>query len=317
MRIVFFGTPQFAVPTLERLVASPHQVVTAVTQPDRPRGRGQHVTEGPVKAAARAHGIPVLQPDRLKNREFLDALAALAPDLGVVAAYGKILPQDLLHIPRLGLINVHASLLPRWRGAAPIERAIMAGDGETGVTIMRIVAQLDAGAMLAAAPRPIDPNETAADVERDLAESGARLLLPVVDRLERGEATETPQDPALVTHAPRITKEEGLIDWSQPARAIHDRVRALHPWPHAFSYLRGQRYIILRTSPEASRIDGPTVEPGTVADAAGDRFLVATGLGGLRIHEIQPEGRRPIDARQFLIGYHVRPGDLFDSAGTR
>jgi len=320
MRIVFFGTPQFAVPTLDRLLASGHSIVGVVTQPDRPRGRGQRVTEGPVKTVALAHGVPVMQPDRLKTPEFLDAFARMSADLGVVAAYGKILPEDVLRIPRLGLINVHASLLPRWRGAAPVERAVMAGDTETGVTIMRVVRQLDAGPTFAMATRTIGLDETAQQVERDLARLGAELLAQVVNRMAQGHLEETPQDDTLATYAPRLTKEEGLLDWKRPAMAIHNSVRGLHPWPHAFSFLGGSRYIILRTSTgEGSGGCEPrdaAAAPGTVREASGDRFTVAAGDGLVRILEIQPEGRRPMHAREFLAGHPVRPGARFDSPAS-
>jgi methionyl-tRNA formyltransferase len=309
VRIVFFGSPQFAVATLEHLLASSHPVVAVVTQPDRPRDRGQRISEGPVKALARARTIPVLQPDRLKVPEFLDVFAALNADLGVVAAYGKILPEELLRIPRLGLVNVHASLLPRWRGAAPIERAVMAGDTETGVTIMRVVRALDAGPTFASLARPIGPDETAEEIERDLAAMGAQLLVNVIDRLESGRAEETPQDDRAATYAPRLTKDEGVIDWAQPAAAIHNKVRGLHPWPHAFSFLAGNRYIVLRTSPRVG--ERAPAQPGTVLEAAGDRIEVATGDGAIRILEVQLEGRRPMRAREFLAGRAIRPGARF------
>ena len=310
MRVAFFGTPRFAVPTLERLLASRHAVVAVVTQLDRPSGRGQRLTEGPVKAVALARKVPVLQPDRLRTPEFLDRLGSMSLDLGVVAAYGKILPEPLIGIPSHGVINVHASLLPRWRGAAPIERAVMAGDRETGVTIMRIVRELDAGPMFAAIPRAIAPDETAEDVERDLAVLGADLLLEVVDRIAEGRAQETPQDAALVTYAPRLTKEEGLIDWSQPALAIHNKVRGLHPWPHAYTFLGADRYIVLRTWPEP---DAESVfPPGTVLGATADRLTVATGAGALHVRQIQPEGRRPMDIRQFLAGHRLPAGARFE-----
>lgn len=314
MRIVFFGTPQFAVPTLERLLASPHSVVAVVTQPDRPRGRGQRISEGPVKAAALARGIPVLQPDRLKTPEFLNELTAMSADVGVVAAYGKILPESLLGIPRFGLINVHASLLPRWRGAAPVERAVMAGDVETGVTIMRIVRALDAGPMFAAVRRPIASDETAEEVERDLAALGGDLLLQVVHLMAEGRAREVPQDDALVIYAPRLTKEEGLIDWSQAAIGIHNKVRGLHPWPHAYTFLGTDRYIVLHTSPETADSGSP---PGTVLEAAGDQLTVAAGAGVIHIRQIQPEGRRAMDVRQFLAGHHLRAGASFESAAPK
>jgi methionyl-tRNA formyltransferase len=250
LRIVFFGTPEFAVPSLDALLRSRHRVVGAVSQPDRPRGRGQKTTDAPVKARAATAGLPILQPERLKDQAFLDALRALDADLGVVAAYGRILTDAVLAIPRLGLINVHASLLPRYRGAAPVHRAIMAGERETGVTIMRVVKALDAGPMLAAVRRPIGPDETSDEVERHLARLGADLLVTSTDSLWMGHATETPQDDALATYAHRLTREDGIIDWSWPAERIHNLIRGLHPWPHAFTFFHGTR-LILRASSSA------------------------------------------------------------------
>ena len=227
LRVVFFGTPAFAVPTLERLVASPHTVVGVVTQPDRPSGRGQRTHDTPVKAAAARHGIPVFQPATLKDPAIEPALRELAPDLGVVAAYGRILPSRLLTLHRLGMINVHASLLPRYRGAAPVHRAVMHGDRETGVTIMRVVPELDAGAMFATVTRPIDPDDTSDVVERDLAALGAELLVDIVSRMAQGTATETPQDASQATYAARLTKEEGHLDWTLPAEHLRNQVRGL------------------------------------------------------------------------------------------
>ena len=246
MRIVFFGTPEFAVPSLEGLIAS-HIVVGVVTQPDRPRGRGQRVTDSPVKAVARAHNLPVLQPTRLRDPETLAALAALSPDLGVVAAYGKLIPAEMLQLPGHGMINVHASLLPKYRGAAPVHRAVINGETETGVTIMRMVAALDAGAMLMRVTRSIDPDETSDVVERDLAFLGVAPLLTVIEQLERGSVQEEPQDDSQSTYAPRLTKEEGLIDWTLPAAMIHNRVRGLYPWPHAYTHIKGSRVIVLKS----------------------------------------------------------------------
>src|SRR5688572_20012748 len=241
MVIAFFGTPQFAVPTLERLVASRHQVRGVVTQPNKPRGRGQKVVDSPVKAAALAHGLPVFQPERLRDPQVAETLSGWHPDLGVVAAYGKLIPEDLLRLPRFGMINVHASLLPKYRGAAPVHRSVIAGEAETGVTIMRMVTALDAGDMIARVTRPIGADDTSDVVERDLGELGARLLVEVVDQLEAGAATFEPQDETASTYAHRLTKEEGLVDWTLPAAQIHDRVRGLYPWPHAYSYLDGAR----------------------------------------------------------------------------
>ncbi len=312
MVIVFFGTPQFAVPTLEALVASRHQVPLVVTQPDRRRGRGQKVTDSPVKAAAKAHGIPVYQPDRLRDREVADTLRQHAPDLGVVAAYGKLLPVELLQLPRLGMINVHASLLPKYRGAAPVHRAVISGDTETGVTILQVVEALDAGDMLARSIRPIGPDETSDVVEGALAEDGARLLLETLDRLETGAVRPEPQDAAVSTYAPRLTKAEGLVDWTLPARQIHNRVRGLYPWPHAYSSLDGERLIFLRTEVvPSSELQTPRSDPGTVVAVTRDAIVVATGDGQIAVTEVQPEGRRAMPARDFLAGHPVRPGMTF------
>jgi methionyl-tRNA formyltransferase len=309
MVIVFFGTPHFAVPTLEALLASRHQVPLVVTQPDRPRGRGQKVTDSPVKAAALAHGVPVFQPARLRDPEVAETLRGHAPDLGVVAAYGKLIPGDLLRLPRLGMINVHASLLPKYRGAAPVHRAVINGEVETGVTIMQVVDALDAGDMLAKSVRPIGPEDTSDAVEKALAEDGARLLLDVIDRMEAGAVQATPQDASASTYAARLTKAEGQIDWTLSAGQIHNRVRGLYPWPHAYSYLDGARLILLRTRV----LDGGNGAPGTVVDVTPDSIVVATGRGRIAIVELQPEGRRPMPARDFLAGRPIRPGLTFGS----
>jgi len=312
LRVAFFGTPAFAVPTLDALLHSRHQVVAVITQPDRPRGRGQKASDAPVKACAKAAGVPILQPDRLKDPAFVAAFEALPADLGVVAAYGKILPESLIAAPPLGMINVHASLLPRYRGAAPVHRAIIAGERETGVTIMRIVKALDAGPMLAKVRRPIGPDETSSQVESDLARLGAQLLTTVVDRLSDGSSEETPQDDMAATYARRLLKEEGAIDWTLPAQQIHDLIRGLQPWPHAFTFLDGRRYILLqsRASPERPGL----VAPGTIVEASGDRLVVATRTGALSVLQIQAEGKRPMTAREFLAGHHVRPGQRFTTA---
>ena len=322
MVIVFFGTPQFAVPTLQRLLDSTHTVAGVVTQPDRPRGRGHRVTDAPVKAPAVERHIPVMQPDRLKPPDVADAMRAWQPDLGVVAAYGRIIPEHLLAIPRLGMINVHASLLPRYRGAAPVHRAVIDGESETGITIMRVVKELDAGAMFARATRPIGPDETSDVVEAALAELGANLLARVVEQIAAGTAREEPQDPARATYAPRLTKEEGLIDWSQPSSGIHNRVRGLYPWPHAYTFVDGARLIVLRSRVDPADLEGPRDNedkapalPGTIVGVTRDAIQVATGEGGqLAIVEVQPEGRRPMLVRDFLAGHPIRPGAVLSGS---
>jgi methionyl-tRNA formyltransferase len=311
LRIVFFGTPDFAVPTLDALLASRHPVVAVITQPDRPRGRGQRTSPAPVKARALSAGLAILQPERLRDEPFLDNLRALAADLGVVAAYGRILTDAVLAAPRLGMINVHASLLPKYRGAAPVHRAIVAGERETGVTIMRIVKALDAGPMLATARRPIGGDETGDQVERALARIGADLLVRVVDAIASGRVHETPQDESAATYAHRLTKQDGLVDWTWPAARIHDLIRGLHPWPHAYSFLQAQRLILLRSA-EGDPVHAAS--PGTILEASGDHLVVATGSATLRLLEIQPEGKRPMAIREFLAGHHLAVGDRFTSA---
>ena len=314
MRIVFFGTPEFAVPSLEGLIASEHTVVGVVTQPDRPRGRGQRVTDSPVKAVARARQLPILQPTRLRDPETLAALSAWSPDLGVVAAYGKLIPDEMLRLPRHGMINVHASLLPKYRGAAPVHRAVINGDPETGVTIMRMVAALDAGAMLMKITRPIDPDETSDVVERDLAYLGVAPLLTVIEQLERGGVHEEPQDDSQSTYAPRLTKDEGLIDWTLPAGAIHNRVRGLYPWPHAYTHLKGSRVIVLKTRVGSDPGSDPGTDFGTVVDISNDGMVVAAGRGTrLKLLELQPEGRRAMTVRDFLAGHPTPIGTRLGS----
>ena len=325
MVIVFFGTPEFAVPSLDALIGSRHHVAAVVSQPDRPKGRGQHLQPTPTKLAAQAAGVPVIQPTRIKDEGFLQQIRDLQPDLGVVVAFGRILPDALLAIPRLGMINVHASVLPRYRGAAPIQRAVLAGDPETGVTIMRVETELDAGPTFTVATVPIPPDATSGDVGRTLAALGAQLLLPVVDDLAAGRAVETPQDHARATLAPKIAKDEGIIDWTLPAVAVHNRVRGLQPWPLASTRLLGERLMLRRTAPlpvfrSANRQDLPPehggnadMTPGTVVRAQGDELVVACGEGtALRVLDLQPEGRRTMTAREFLAGRgaleHVRLG---------
>ena len=312
LRVVFLGTPQFAVPTLDALLRSRHAVVGVVTQPDRPRGRGQRTTDAPIKARALEAGIPVLQPDRLKDTEFLERLDALNADLGVVAAYGRILTEAVLALPALGLINVHASLLPKYRGAAPVHRAIVAGEVETGVTIMRVVKALDAGPMLATAARPIGPDETSEEVERNLARLGADLLASTVDRLAAGPVEEVPQDEARATYAHRLIKDDGIVNWRRTASELHNLVRGLYPWPHAFTFHDGDRLILLRSS--VLDDTQSTEQPGTIVEATGDRLEIVTGKAVLRIEALQAEGGRPMTVREFLPGHRLRRGERFTAA---
>lgn len=311
LRLIYFGTPEFAVPSLRKLILSSHGPVAVVSQPDRPRGRGHHLTPTATKTVALEHGIPVLQPEKIRTDEFLAAVQALQPDLGVVAAYGKILPEALLQIPRLGMINVHGSLLPRWRGAAPVHRAVIAGDTMTGVTIMRVVKELDAGAMFATVTRPIGPDDTSVEVEKDLAEMGGDLLVQVVDQIADGTASESPQPGEGVTYASKILKTEGLVDWSLSATQLHNLVRGLQPWPLVSARLGGTRILIHRSTvlPETTGVEG-----GTVVRASRDELDVAGGDGGvLRILALQPEGRRVMTPREFLASRRIEAGSRLEA----
>jgi methionyl-tRNA formyltransferase len=309
LRIAFFGTPQFAVPTLEALLAAGHHVVGVVTQPDRPHGRGQRVSDAPVKAAAVERGLRLLQPPRLAREAFETQFAGLEADLGVVAAYGKILPEWLLSRPSLGMINVHASLLPKYRGAAPVHRAVIAGDAETGVTIMRVVKALDAGPMLARVSRPITIDDTSDVVEQSLALLGAELLVDTLPGLAAGTVVELPQDESQATYAPRLTKDEGLIDWKATATTIHNRIRGLRPWPMAFGFLEGVRLVFHRA--RLSRRE-PTVAVAGAIIGTDTAITVSAGDGrAIEILQLQPEGRRVMTAREFLAGHRGLLGCRF------
>lgn len=308
LRVVFFGTPAFAVPTLRALAASPHTLTGVVTQPDRARGRGQHVRPEAVKQAAMELDVNLSQPERLGDGEWIEWFRSQRPDVAVVAAYGRLLPQRVLDIPRLGFLNVHASLLPRWRGAAPIHRAIIAGDEVTGVTIMRMVLKLDAGPMLAHAATPIGPEETSVDLERRLAAMGAPLLVDTLGALERGESHETPQDESAVTYAARLERADGDIRWADRALDIHNRIRGLHPWPLAAATLGRRRILLLRSRVESREVEGAA--PGTIVRADPDGLVVAAGQGAVRLLDVQPEGRRAMSVRDFLNGTRVETGDV-------
>lgn len=309
VRIAFFGTPEFAVPTLQKLIDSRHQVVAVVSQPDRPKGRGHHQQPTPTRMVADRAGLDLLQPARVRDEAFYEAVRALRLDLGVVAAYGRILPDELLAIPRLGMINVHASLLPEYRGAAPVHRAVIDGRRETGITIMRVVRELDAGPMFARVVTPIGEDETSVDVERALARAGGDLLLDVVEKIAAGTATEQPQDHQRATYAPKLTKEEGALDWGLSGVRIHNLVRGLQPWPLVSAHLDGRRYLIHRSSRTREHAGAAG---GTIVQASGDQLSVVAGDGEvLRILQIQPEGKRVMTAREFLAGRAIPAGAQF------
>jgi len=296
LRILFAGTPDFSVPPLRALLASGHDVAGVYTQPDRPAGRGRQLAVSPVKALALEHGVPVHQPASLRSAEEAQALEAVGADLMVVVAYGLLLPQRVLDAPRLGCVNIHASLLPRWRGAAPIQRAVLAGDAETGITIMRMEAGLDTGPMLLVRRLPIARDETGGSLHDKLSVLGAEALMAALPGIAAGTLVPQPQDEALATYARKLNKGEALIDWTSPALAIERQVRAFNPWPVAETRLDGEALRVWR----ARAIDGSGGVAGTVVAVSGDGIDVATGEGRLRILDLQPPGRRVMSARDYL-----------------
>lgn len=301
MKIIFAGTPDFAVPSLQMLLDSKYEVCAVYTQPDRPAGRGRQLHVSPVKALALSHSIPVFQPLTLKTDEELQVLKSFNADLMVVVAYGMILTEAALAVPKLGCLNVHGSLLPRWRGAAPIQRALMAGDEKTGVTIMQIVRKLDAGDMLHKEEYVIDANDTASDLHDKLAGLGATGLSKVLAAMEIAPVPAEPQDESLVTYAEKLTKTEAIIDWNQPARTLALKVRGLNAWPVAQTLYQGQ---VLRIW-KAEAIAGDTdLEPGIVS-SLNKHIDVATGKGLLRLHEVQLPGGKRISAQAFLNAHDV------------
>lgn len=306
MRILFMGTPDFAVPSLEALIAAGHVLCGVFSQPDKPVGRHQNKLQPPpVKECALAHDIPVFQPERLRDGTALALIRELAPELIVVAAYGRILPQEILDAPPMGCINVHSSLLPQYRGAAPINWAILNGDKETGVTIMHMAAALDAGDVISQVSTAIDPNETAPTLTARLGSLGGRLLVETVAALEAGTAARIPQDEGLVTLAPMLSKELSPIDFTKPAQALHDQVRGLIPWPAATAQVGGVRCKIFATGVEPGK-----GVPGTVLEAGKDGLLVACGAGALRILELQPDGGKRMRSADYLRGHPVEVGKL-------
>ncbi len=302
-RVVFLGTPEYGVPVL-RALAAEHEVLAAVTQPDRPAGRGRGLLAPAVKEAAQALGIEVLQPRTLRRENAATArLRALRADVFVLAAYGLILREHVLSIPPHGVVGVHASLLPRWRGAAPVAAAILAGDASTGVTLMQTDAGMDTGAIIAQRAIPIGPHATAASLTERLAHLGAGLVVEVLPGWLRGEITPHPQDEALATDAPPLTKALGAVDWAQPAEAIDRQVRAYTPWPGAYTHWRGQPLRLLAVEPvsAASAPASAAPAPGTVVPAD-DGAAVVTGRGLLLLKEVQAAGKRPMRAAEFIRG---------------
>ena len=298
MRIVFFGTPDFAVPALTALVESSHQVAGVFTQPDRPSNRGMKLTPPPVKVCAQEAGIPVWQPDTLRDGAALAVLRELAPQLVVVAAYGKILPEEILTLPPLGCVNIHSSLLPKYRGAAPIQWAILNGEPRTGVTLMYMAKGLDTGDILAQVDTEIPLDEDAGQLQQRLAQMGAGLLLDTLPELEAGRVTAIPQEEALASYAPMLSKALSPVDWGRPARQIHDQVRGLVPWPSAVTQLDGVRCKVWKT---ALTHETTGKAPGSVVQADKRGLKVACGDG--QVLELQPDGKKRMAAAAFLAGH--------------
>lgn len=322
MRIVFAGTPEFAAPPLAALLKSRHQVCLVVTQPDRPAGRGRRAHVPPVKELALAYDVPVIQPLSISRPESLAAIEAVEPDAVVVTAYGKQLSKRALDLPKLGCFNLHPSLLPRYRGAAPVHHAILNGERETGITVVRMTPEMDAGTIVAQQATDIYENETTGELKRHLAALAADIIVPTLNTVEAGWAVEKPQDPTQVTLAPRLKKSDGWIQWTKAVHEIRNFIRAMTPWPGAFtchvpiSGRRKRRLLLLASQPGPERRSGRRKKlpgggaPGKVV-IADKRLAVGTGDGLLTILRVIPEGGRPMDANAYLRGHALQVGDIF------
>ena len=303
LRIVFMGTPEFACPTLQRLIDRGENVIAVVTQPDRPKGRGQKPEAPPVKTVAERHGIPVFQPVKVRAPEAIDHIKELAPDLVVVVAFGQILPQRLLDLPRFGCINIHASLLPRYRGAAPLNWCLINGETETGVTTMQMDAGLDTGDMLLVKRTPIDPDEDARSLHDRMSLLGAEALMETLDLLIAGKLVPVKQNDAETCYAPLLKKETGEIDWHRKPVEIKNLVRGVTPWPGAYTWLNGLFLKVLKV-----RTASGESQPGTVLATGREGIEVACADGSVIIEELQLEGKKRLPAREFLAGYALQPG---------
>lgn len=307
MRVVFMGTPDFAVGTLQELIASGHQVAAVVTQPDKPKGRGKTLLPTPVKEEALKHEIPVYQPRRVREPEFVEALRDLKPDVIVVAAFGQIITKEILELPRYGCINVHASLLPAYRGAAPIQWAVINGEKESGVTIMQMDEGLDTGDMLDKVVVPLDREETGGSLFDKLSQAGARLCVKVLKDLEEGRVCPVKQpEESTTAYASMIDKKMGEVDWNTSAQKIEQLIRGLNPWPSAYTRLGDKTLKIWAADVCGKKDEGAAC--GEITEVAKDAFYVACGEGTLKITELQLQGKKRMDAAAFLRGYHLEPG---------
>jgi methionyl-tRNA formyltransferase len=311
VKIVFWGTPEFSLPALRALGDEGHDVLAVVTQPDRPAGRGRELSKSAVKREAEVEGIPVLQPEKASDPAFVAELRALEPDLSVVVAYGQILKPEVLSIPRLGSVNIHGSLLPELRGAAPVQWAIIRGMETAGVTIMRMEAGLDSGPMLLRVEEPVEPDESACELSGRLAEIGAEALVEALALLEAGQLVEEPQDHAQATYAPKLGRGQARLDWSLPAAEVSRWMRGLDDVPGAWSPLGAAGPVKLFRP----TLDGASGEPGTVLEARGDGIVVACGEGSVLVREVQPPGKRRMNAVDWVRGRGVAVGDRFGVEG--
>ena len=304
LRSIFLGTPQFAVPTLEAMVAAGHEVLAVYTQPDRPKGRGQSLAMSAVKVSALRLGLPVIQPERIRNPESVQELEQFAPDIMVIVGYGQLIPQNIIDIPRFGIINVHGSLLPQYRGAAPIQWALANGQSVTGITTMRINAGLDTGNMLLKAETPIDPDENAVDLGERLSHLGAKLL---IETLQNPGLSGTPQDDKLATHAPILSKQDGAIDWSWPATLIHNRTRGFYPWPGTSTQFRDQT---LRLCKSQVSEESTTADPGRILSSKGPLRVACGHNSILELIEVQQEGRKRVSGIDFRNGLRIVENEI-------
>lgn len=322
MKIVFMGTPDFAVGALEALIEAGHQIIAVVTQPDKPKGRGKEVQMTPVKMCAVSHGIPVFQPVKVKEAEAVEVLRRYGADVFVVAAFGQILSEEILHMPRYGCVNIHASLLPKYRGAGPIQWAIINGEEKTGVTIMQMDKGIDTGDMWMKTEIAIDPHETGDSLHDKLAQAGARLIVEALPKIENGSITPVKQNDEESCYAKMLHKSMGRIDWQQSAEELDCLIRGLISWPGAFTVFRGKNLKIWKEKPVTAQellernvaVQVQDAPPGTVTVVDKDAFYVQTGDGMLQISAVQPEGKKRMEVKDFLLGYPVKAGEKLGTA---
>ena len=315
MRVLFMGTSEFAIPALTALIAETHEILGVVTQPDRPSGRGKKLKPTPVKEVAENHHLPVYQPTKVRKREFVDTLKQLNPDVMVVAAFGQLLPQTVLDIPPCGVINIHPSLLPKYRGAAPIQWALMNGEEETGVTLMLLDAGEDTGDIICMEQIPIELKDTAITLHQKLAAIGARLLIEVLTNLHPGQPPPaSPQNHAKATHAPRLTKDIGCINWSESSTKIHNLIRGTSGWPGAYTFLHDNTLIkIIQAIPRNTKEILLDNQPGTIRINTEHRLFVNTGQGEIELRQVQPATKKVMSSKDFINGYQIKTGECFTS----